>query len=242
MLFSVIYFSSVLVPSVTKEIDHITIVEKEDDYIVYSFLAEGKVLTHLDSMKYLSQQDKLSFIFDVLDSDTVDKASVLKESLIGENYDLRYYSSIYLSAMCNNLEAEVFKHLREYEMAKEYEVLKELLYVLGVYLDSNLLEAEMLEFFNELYIVHLKEAIELEANVEENTLNLLKSYLKVDKYTEVQNYLDSIKDSTYELSMIQFELYYKSNQFIHARKIANKILDSYKNIPSSDMGILNYWR
>lgn len=241
-LFSLIYFMSVLVPTRVREIDHITIVEKEDDYVTFSFLEEGKVLTHLDSMNYLSQQEKLSFIFDVLDSDNIDKASVLKESLMGENYDLRYYSSIYLSSMSNRLEGQVFKLIREYEMTKEYEVLKALLEILKMYIETDLLENQMLDFYNDLYIKHLKTMITYDVKKSYYTEELIKAFIRGKKYNLAQQAISEVEDKHYSVLMLQFELYYLTNDYDSAKTLANRIVDAYKNIPSKDLSILNYWR
>ncbi len=241
-LLTIIYFSVVLLPSFTKEIDHITIVDKEDDYITFSFLDSKKVLTHLDSMKYLSQQDKLSFIFDVLDSDLINKAVVLNESLTGENYDLRYYSSIYLSAMSNELEGSVFKLKREYELTKEYEVLKELLEVLKRYIDTGLLESDMLQFYNNLYIKYLEDRIEMDDSNNEFKLELIRSKLMSHQYEDTLELINEMDQNLYEVNMLKFELLYTMKQYKPAKQLANLILKNYENIPISDLGILNYWR
>lgn len=240
-LFTIIYITTIAVPTRLKEIDHITIVDKEDDFVTFSFLDEEKVLTHLDSMAYLTQQEKLSFIFDVLDSDSINKARVLKESLMGENYDLRYYSSIYLSSMSNQLEAQVFKHKREFDHHQEFEALKKLLDVLHLYLDSKLLEDDMLHFYNNIYIDYLQKAIDMEVNIIEYTKELIKAYINEKVFDKARKLIELL-DKSYELDMLLFELYYTKEDYIETRKIANSILKTYEDIPIKDQGILNYWR
>lgn len=240
-LFSVIYLTVYLIPSRVKEIDQITIVEKEDDFVTFSFLDEDKVLTHLDSMNYLSQQEKLSFIFDVLDSNSINKARVLKESLMGENFDLRYYSSVYLSSMSNQLEGEVFKHKREFDMTHDYAPLKKLLEVLFVYIDSKLLEEDMLHFYNQMYIKYLLIAIHQELNVDEYQKELVKAYIRESQFSEAEEMINHM-EVNYDNEMLLFELNYSMQRFKKTKEMANAILEKYKEIPVKDKGILDYWR
>ena len=193
-------------------------------------------------MKYLSQQDKLSFIFDVLDSDLINKAVVLNESLTGENYDLRYYSSIYLSAMSNELEGSVFKLKREYELTKEYEVLKELLNVLKRYIDTGLLESDMLQFYNNLYINFLEDRIEMDDTNNDYKFELIRSKLMSHQYEDTLELINEMDQSLYEVNMLKFELLYTMKEYKPAKQLANLILKNYENIPINDLGILNYWR
>ena len=81
-------------------------------------------------------------------------------------------------------------HYKDTKTGKTYGVLKmfmaslihfciwlPILGVLEVYIDSDLLENEMLEFYNGLLIKHLKDAIEMEASLEKYNYLLLKAYL-----------------------------------------------------------------
>ena len=53
-----------------------------------------------------------------------DKNKILKKSVIDENYELKYYSSIYLSTITNKLEMEIFQYMDRFRKQEKIKDLK----------------------------------------------------------------------------------------------------------------------
>ena len=216
----------------------------EDVFDFEKYLEEKKLLTDLDikeelklvsaidTMNIKGVDEKKEFITKFKPQDIGVRVRVLKKGLEDKDIEVVHYSAVEFNQLSENFEKQLRKYKNKYNKSRLQGDFQDLIIFYGRYIETGILDGEILNIYREDYIDLLKERTSIDDRLEDH-LKILDMDIILERYLEVEKIGKKLLEKypeDYRVYEIMVRFYYEKEDLEGLKQIYSE----YKNIKTND--------
>ncbi len=239
---------------VSRKKDRNDLVESYESYVKYikeiverrqvDFRREIQTMSVIDELRYSSEERKKEAIVGLIDDEFDTKVEVLKKALLDSNPEVVHYAATTLNSIENKYEATISKLKEEYKRNNDYNILLDLLNIYKKYIDSGLLEDELLNIFLKEYLELLLQRMNRISDDKGLLLEIVSVQIKLGQYSEAMFIMRKLYDkfpANAAVFIQLMKLLYYMGKYNEVKRVAKKIRELEIVLSEEEENYVSYW-